>query len=237
MGYSPFLDCYSLYSSPMALIHYLQTILPANCISYVFPLLIVVALWISCGDWFSAKYRTGAMVYVLSVFTDAIARTSLPLGHAAVVGGIVAPATYGLLFVGIRIIRILRTPYGSLRPQELNRPNGLKPWSKGLIGGCVGGIIGTAWGISLGYFLLSILPLLKPSYTYSFVLQASFEELDQFVILMFLLGSGTGFLMGLGSINPERSRQKALIYLSIYCLFFSNTLRKVLRPLRKSWKK
>lgn len=215
----------------MALISDLQTVVPAALISYCFPLPIVTSLWISFGQWLTAKRRTGAMVYIFSVFTYAIARmTPLPFGQAAILGGIIAPACYGLLFISFGVARMLRTPYGSYWQRNyMTRSNQLKRWVEGAVGACVGGITGATLGVLLGYFLIILLYSAMFLVAHSFQVQANLQIVDLTVYGVGFLGSTLGLLTGLRLINWQRCSERFLISLIIYFSFVATTIKRLLK--------
>lgn len=215
----------------MALISQIQAIVPATFISYCFPLPIVTSLWVSFGQWLTAKRRTAAMVYVFSVFTYAVARTTaLPLSQAAIVGGIIAPALYGLLFIGFGIARTLRMPYGHhWQRRYLTRSHQLKRWVEGVLGACIGGITGATIGVLLGYLLIVFVYSLMFLLAHSFQVQANLQLVDFSVYGIGFIGSTLGFLTGVGFINWQRFSERSLICLVIYVSFIAMMIKRTLR--------
>lgn len=215
----------------MALISQIQSFVPAALISYCFPLPIVTSLWISFGQWLTAKRRTAAMVYAFSVFTYAVARTTtLPPSQAATIGGIIAPALYGLLFIGLGIARALRSPYGHhWQKHYIARSHQLKRWVEGVLGACVGGITGATIGVLLGYFLILFVYSVMFLLAHSFQVQKNLQLVDLTIYGSGSLGVTLGLLTGLGFINWQRLNERSLICLVIYFSFIKTMIRRTFR--------
>lgn len=218
----------------MPLIEPLQSIVPLPIISYFGPLLIVGCFLISFRDWLQAKRAVALSVYMLAVFTHGIIQTVTGnVELAALVGGILAPALYGILFVGLGIVRILQAPYGhrnALQPVTDSHQTRSIRFLKGVIGGWVGGVTGATLGALLSISLLVITSLLASGLNLDWYYSHKVQHIvNQIVVLSGFVGFSFGILNGWGYLNLKRLGDKLIVHLTIYIFVVFTLLKRIFR--------
>lgn len=221
---------------PMSLIEQIRSIVPLSVISYLCPLLIVGCFLISFRPWLHAKEYVLLSIYTLSVFTYAVIRTATgDVELAAIVGGILAPTLYSVLFIGVGVLRVLRMPYShrTMLPAPAQpRPNRLRQFLKGAVGGCVGAVTGSTLGVLLSLCLLIITFLLASGLNIVWHYNRGVQYIvDSIVFISGLIGIGLGLLAGLGCFNPRRLGDRLLIHLTIHLFVVNSILKRILKKI------
>ncbi|WNZ23718.1 hypothetical protein HJG54_13225 [Leptolyngbya sp. NK1-12] len=213
----------------MSLLDHLQH-LPAPLITYLGPALIVGCFLFSFGHWLHAKWYVAITIYLLSGFTNLIAGTvTKDPAQTALVGGILAPALYSLLFVCFGVIRVLRMPYGRINVSATPKRsrNGLMRLLKGTIWGCVGGVTGSSLGALFSIFLLFLALLVTPGFNINWHNNQGIEKIvDGSITIFGSVGSSLGVLTGWGFCNIKQLSNRVLIRSSIHVFIVLTVLRR-----------
>ncbi len=208
--------------------------------SYLAPLLIIGCFLISFRYWLDGKWYVAAAIYGLSIFTAAVVQTvSHSAELAAVVGGVLAPTLYSLIFLCLGIIRVLHSPYGKWF-SSLNRSRPANPGIRllqGAIGGLIGGMTGSTMGGLLSVLLLLLFPLASPGFSFDWHRISNFHTFINHIIL-FCGGAGIslGIMTGYGLINQKQVGDRLLIGLAIHLYVLISLLKQMLRS-KKFWLK
>jgi hypothetical protein len=225
----------------MSLLEHLQAHLPTPIISHLCPLLIVGCFLLSFGHWLHAKWYVALTIYVLSGFTNVVTRTVTgDLEQAALVGGILAPALYGLLFVCFGALRVLRMPYGriNLSTAAIRPGNRLIRFLKGTIWGCVGGVTGSSLGALFSIFLLFLALLVTPGFNINWQNNQGVERIvDSSIMIFGSVGSGLGILTGWGVFNIKHLSNRILIRSSIHIFILLSMLKRFLARMSSGQKR
>lgn len=215
----------------MLLLDQLQSTVPPVVIGSCGPLLIVSCFIVSFWHWLHAKWYVAVAVYTLSTFTYVIARAISPdLMQAALVGGILAPAFYGCLFVGFGVFRLLRKPYGyGIFQRSVSRQSRSIRLLKSMIGGCVGGVTGSTLGGLFSFLLVILFSLPSSSATLTFPDSAKLQPIvDSSVLFFGIVGISLGGLAGWGYLNQKQLSDQILISLTIQIFVLHSFLKRVL---------
>lgn len=218
----------------MPLVEQLQSIVPLPIISYFGPLLIVGCFLISFRDWLQAKRAVALSVYVLAVFTHSVIQTVTGNAElAALVGGILAPTLYGILFVCLGIVRILQVPYShrhAFQQMVYFQPNRSVRFLKGAIGGCVGGVTGSTLGALLSISLLMVTSLLASGLNLSWNYSQNVQHIvNKIVLLSGFIGCSFGALNGWGYLSLKYLGDKLIVHLTIYIFVIIAILKQFFR--------
>jgi hypothetical protein len=208
---------------------------PDPVLLYLCPLLIIGCLLISFRHWLRAKGGAGLLVYLslylLSLFTYAVAKKGIGLELAAPIGGIVAPALYGLLYVCFEVIRGLRAPYG-YRSLAYLRTRPSSRWRqilKSSFGSCVGAITGSSLGVLFGMLLFGLSLVIADvnlSWQNQQINQTGLSLVEWSTALFGLSGMLAGGLAGWGCFNYRRLGDRLLIYLTIHGFLVAAVVRR-----------
>lgn len=214
----------------MLLLQQVRSILALPGFNFLGPGLILVCFLVSFRHWLHAKWYAAGAIYALSLLTYAVVqRATQQPDWSALLGGILAPAFYSVLFVCCGIVRILRSPYGfrlsSARPAA---PRGWPRLLRGAIGGCVGGVTGAALGIMFSFGLILLFPLPSSGFSLSWQSVQTFDSLVRSSVLFGgAIGIGLGLLTGWGYLNQKQLGDRLLVYLTIHCFLVVTLLKRL----------
>lgn len=200
-------------------------------LSYLCPLLIIGCFLVSFGHWVNAKGYTALTIYSLSIFTHALIKAlAVSAEQAALIGGIIAPALYGLFFVGLGAVRSLRIPYGrSILPVQPKRQGRAQQLITSTLGGCVGSVTGSSLGAVVGLVLFIVAPVLALDANLSWQTHQIPWILAWSVGLFGTVGLLLGVLVGWGAVNLKQLGDWVLIYITIQGFLAFSAGRRLLR--------
>jgi hypothetical protein len=209
-----------------------RSLLAWPAFSYYAPLLILVCFVISFRHWLHARWYASGAIYALSLLTTGIVRTVSDAAElAGLVGGILAPALYGFLFVCFGVIRVLSTPYA----QQFSRrrqtpPSGAVRLIQGAVGSCVGGVTGSTLGALLSALFILLFPLPSASATLDWqYIQPYHSVIGSSVTICGFIGVSLGGLMGWGYLNQRRLNERILISLTIQLFLLLAAFKRLLQ--------
>lgn len=218
----------------MPLIEQIRSFVPLSVIGYCCPLLIVGCFLISFRHWLHAKGYVLISIYALSVFTYVVIQTATGDAElSALVGGILAPTLYSVLFVCFGVLRVLRMPYSHRivsRPSVQFGSNKLTRFLKGAMGGCVGGVTGSTLGALLSIGLLIVTSLLASGLNLSWYYNRGVQHIvDNIVFVSGFIGIGLGLLAGWGCFNLKQLGDKLIIHITIYLFVTASMLKRIFK--------
>ncbi|MBW4467424.1 MAG: hypothetical protein KME07_18515 [Pegethrix bostrychoides GSE-TBD4-15B] len=215
----------------MPLIEPIRDLLPLPVLSYFCPLLIIGSLLISFGHWLYAKGYIAIAVYSLSIFTHSLMRATVASAEqAAIIGGFLAPAVYGLGFVCFGAVRALRLPYGRTAPVRIQRRGRLQQLMASAIGGGVGIVTGASLGAVAGLALFLVAPLLALNANLGWQVEQSLPRVLAWNIELFgIVGFVLGLLSGWGLFNFKHLGDRILIYVTIQGFVAASAGRRLLK--------
>jgi hypothetical protein len=215
----------------MSLLDHFQTLPPA--FSQLLPLLIIGCFLLSFHHWLPIKWYTVILIYGLSSFTWAVGKAIIHDAKlAALLGEIIVPACFSILFIGFGVLRRLQMPYGYgmiLRPARIHSSK-LVRVLQGAIGACVGGVTGSTLGALFSILLLFLAFLASPGA--NFDLQAFHKihgVIDGSIIAFGSVGTSLGGLAGWGYFNLRRLGDKFLIYLTINVFIAASVTKAIIK--------
>jgi hypothetical protein len=212
---------------------------PHPALLYFYPLLIIGCVLISFRHWLRARGWMMTLVcgslYLLTLLTHAVTRRVTGPELAILLGGMVSPALYALLYVCFEIVRGLRAPYGHRSSAYLGTKRIRSKWHqvlKSTFGGCVGGVTGSSLGVLVGILLFVISPLVAPlmalDVNLSWQINQTVQRLVEWSTALFgLLGMLAGGLAGWGCFNYRRVGDKLLIYLTIHGFLVASIVKRL----------
>lgn len=209
-----------------------RSLLTWPAFSYAAPLLILICFGISFRHWLHAQWYAAGAIYALSLLTTATVRTvGTSAELAGLVGGILAPALYGFLFVCVGVIRVLRTPYAQqFRRRPAPPTSQLMRLMQGALGSCVGGITGSTLGVLLSALFILLFPLPSASATLDWqYIQPYHSVISSSVTICSLVGILLGGLMGWGYLNQRQLNERILISLTIQLFLLLAAIKRFLR--------
>jgi hypothetical protein len=188
---------------------------------------------ISFRPWFYARWYIAVAIFGLSRFTYLVLKaTTVDVDLAALIGSILAPALFSLLFICLGALRALYLPYGrSLRPTRLHSSRLMRLWQSA-VAGCAGGVTGSTLGALFSILLLFLAFLVSPNLRFNLQsIHRVHHVVDGSIIVCGSVGTGLGALVGWGKFSTRQWGDKILIYLAIHAFILCSVYRFILKRL------